>query len=246
MAWETERTDINVYSQGEVDQWVYSTCNLCSVGCGCYIAVKDNRIVGIKGNSEHPTNRGRLGPKGENQWYANSSPDHLQTPLLRDRSGQLVPVSWNEAMDLLVRKSKDVLGRLGPDGIAIYSTGQGFLEDYYTISKIGRAGLRCHMLDSNTRLCTSTTEWCLIQSFGADGTPASFEDIDLTDTVFLFGHNVAETGTVLFERIVARKQKYNKPYLIVVDPRRTWTAQVADLHLQLVPGSNLALMNGIL
>ncbi|WAH37440.1 molybdopterin-dependent oxidoreductase [Alicyclobacillus dauci] len=246
MAWENERIDMNVYSQGEVDRWVYSTCNICSVGCGCYIAVKDNKIVGIKGNGEHPVNRGRLGPKGENQWYANNSPDRLLTPLIRNASGNLVPTTWDTAMDLFVEKSREVLHTLGPDGIAIYSTGQGFLEDYYTIAKIGRAGLCSHLLDANTRLCTATTQWALLESFGADGAPAGYQDIDVTDTIMLFGHNIAETGTVLFERIMSRKLRGEKPFLIVVDPRRTLTADAADIHLQLIPGTNLALLHGIM
>ncbi|WP_051344371.1 molybdopterin-dependent oxidoreductase [Alicyclobacillus herbarius] len=246
MVWKNERIDINVYSQGEVDRWVYSTCNICSVGCGCFIAVKDNKIVGIKGNGKHPVNRGRLGPKGENQWYANNSPDRLLTPLVRNASGKLVPTTWDTAMDLFVQKSKEVLSTLGPDGIAIYSTGQGVLEDYYTIAKIGRAGLRSHLLDANTRLCTATTQWALLESFGVDGSPAGFEDLDVTDTIMLFGHNIAETGTVLFERIMSRKRRGEKPFIIVVDPRKTLTADAADLHLQLIPGSNLALLNGIL
>ncbi|WP_277093771.1 molybdopterin-dependent oxidoreductase, partial [Alicyclobacillus mali (ex Roth et al. 2021)] len=96
----------------------------------------------MKGNPEHPVNRGRLGPKGENQWLANRSPDRLLTPLIRDQAGRLVPTTWEVAMDTLVAKSREVLRRLGPNGIAIYSTGQGLLEDYYTIAKIVRAGLR--------------------------------------------------------------------------------------------------------
>ncbi|MFL0365075.1 molybdopterin-dependent oxidoreductase [Pseudobacillus sp. 179-B 2D1 NHS] len=246
MAWEKERVDMNIYSQGEVEKWVYSTCNICSVGCGCYTAVKDGEIVGIKGNSEHPINRGRLGPKGENQWYANNSPDRLRTPLIRNETGNLEPASWDEAMDLIVKKAKQTLKENGSNSVAIYSTGQGFLEDYYTIAKFGRAGLRTHLLDANTRLCTATTEFCLLQSFGADGTPASFDDIDETDTLMLFGHNLAETGTVLFERIMERKQKTGKPYIIVVDPRKTLTAKEADLHLQLYPGTNVALLNGVI
>ncbi|OFW79971.1 MAG: nitrate reductase [Alicyclobacillus sp. RIFOXYA1_FULL_53_8] len=246
MSWENERIDINVYSQGDIDKWVYSTCNLCSVGCGCYIAVKDQQIVGIKGNGAHPINRGRLGPKGEHQWYANHSKDRLLQPLLRNRSGQLVPASWDEALGLFVEKTQDVLHRMGSDAFAIYSTGQAMLEDYYTLGKIGRAGLGTHVIDANARLCTSSVQWGWIQSFGVDGVPASYEDVDQTDTLLLFGHNVAETGTVLWERIVSRKQKTGKPYLIVVDPRKTLTAQRADLFLQLYPGTNVALLNGIL
>ncbi|WNB91076.1 molybdopterin-dependent oxidoreductase [Bacillus sp. NEB1478] len=246
MAWNDERIDQNIYSQGEVDKWVYSTCNICSVGCGCYVAVKDKKIVGIKGNGDHSINRGRLGPKGENQWYANNSPDRLTSPLIRNESGELMPATWDEAMDLITSKAKDTLEKKGTNSVAIYSTGQGFLEDYYSIAKIGRAGLQTHLLDANTRLCTATTEFCLLQSFGADGTPASFDDLDETETLMLFGHNVAETGTVLFERIMERKKRTGKPYLIVVDPRKTATAKEADLHLQLYPGSNVPLLNGII
>ncbi|QTD43074.1 molybdopterin-dependent oxidoreductase [Sporosarcina sp. Te-1] len=246
MAWKSERVDQNIYSQGEVDRWVYSTCNICSVGCGCQIAVKDEKIVGIKGNKDHPINRGRLGPKGENQWYANNAPDRLLTPLIRDANGTLQPASWDEAMNLIVSKAKQSLREKGHNSICIYSTGQGFLEDYYTIAKIGRAGLQTHLLDANTRLCTATTEYCLLQSFGADGAPASFDDVDETETLILFGHNVAETGTVLFERIMERKKRTGKPYIIVVDPRKTLTAKEADLHLQLYPASNVPLLNGII
>ncbi|WP_046226504.1 molybdopterin-dependent oxidoreductase [Paenibacillus dauci] len=245
MSWQKERIDMNIYSQGEVDKWVYSTCNICSIGCGCHIAVKDDKIVGIKGNGQHPINRGRLGPKGENQWYANNSSDRLLTPLIRRDNGQLEPASWEEAMELIVSKARESLERQGSNSIAIYSTGQGYLEDYYTIAKIGRAGLHTHLLDANTRLCTATTEFCLLQSFGADGTPASFDDVDVTDTLMLFGHNVAETGTVLHERIMQRKQREGKPYIIAVDPRHTLTARHADLHLQLIPGTNVALLNGL-
>jgi ferredoxin-nitrate reductase len=245
-SWESERIDQNIYSQGEVDKWVYSTCNICSVGCGCYTAVKDGKIVGIKGNGNHPINRGRLGPKGENQWYANNAPDRLTTPLVRNAEGNLEPASWDEAMNLIVEKAKQALKEKGTNSISIYSTGQGFLEDYYALAKIGRAGLQTHLMDANTRLCTATTEFCLLQSFGADGTPASYDDVDQTDTLMLFGHNMAETGTVLFERIMERKKKTGKPYLIVVDPRKTLTAKEADLHLQLYPGSNVALLNGLI
>jgi ferredoxin-nitrate reductase len=244
--WNDERTDLNVYSQGEIDKWVYNTCNICSVGCGCFIAVKDNKIVGIQGNAEHPVNRGRLDPKAENQWYANNSPDRLVTPLIRNRKGKLVAASWDDAMGLLVERTKETLRTIGPNGVAMYSTGQSTLETYYTIGKIGRAGLGSHLLDANTRLCTATTQWCLMQSFGSDGVPASFEDIDVTDTLMLFGHNVAETGTVLFERIMARKRGTGKPYMIVVDVRKTLTAKEADLFLQLYPGTNVPLLNGII
>jgi len=147
---------------------------------------------------------------------------------------------------VLVQKTKEALEHHGGNGVAIYSTGQSTIETYYTIAKIGRAGIGSHLLDANTRLCTATTEWALLQSFGADGVPASMEDVDLTDTLMLFGHNPAETGTVLFERIMKRKRETGYPFMIVVDVRKTLTAKEADLFLQLNPGTNLALLNGII
>ncbi|WP_077623725.1 molybdopterin oxidoreductase family protein [Sediminibacillus massiliensis] len=244
-----DRRDIRqdqVTAEGaDVDKWVHSTCNLCSVGCGTDIAVKDDKIVGIRGINEHSINKGRLDPKAKYQWIPNNSEDRVLTPLIRNSAGELEPASWDEAMELVVRKSKQALKEKGGDGVSIYSTGQGFLEDYYTIGKIGRAGLKTHLLDANTRLCTATTEWCLIESFGSDGVPASFDDVDKADTIMLFGHNPAETGTVLWDRILTRKKATGKPYLIVVDPRKTPTAEEADLHLDLKPGTNLALLNCI-
>lgn len=109
LAWETAREDINVYSQGSIDRWVYSSCNLCSNGCGCFSAVKDNKIVGIKGNVHYPINCGRLGPKGENQWYANRSIDRLTAPLIRNSSGVLVLETWDDAMGLIVDRMQNIL-----------------------------------------------------------------------------------------------------------------------------------------
>ncbi|MBM7552002.1 molybdopterin oxidoreductase family protein [Thalassobacillus pellis] len=238
--------DANVEANENVDHWVHSTCNLCSIGCGCEIGVKDDKIVGIKGEVSHSINMGKLDPKAKDQWYANYSKDRLLTPMVRNENGELEKATWEEAMDLMVEQAKKTLKNKGPDGFSIYSTGQGFLEDFYTIAKVGRAGIGTHLLDANTRLCTATTEWCLLQSFGSDGVPASFEDFDHAETVMLFGHNPAETGTVLFDRIMERKNRTGKPYLIVVDPRETASAKEADLHLSLKPGTNAALLNGII
>ncbi|WP_100011877.1 molybdopterin oxidoreductase family protein [Lentibacillus sediminis] len=246
MAWGPTKQNIHVEQGEEVDHWVHSTCNLCSIGCGTDIAVKDDHIIGIRGNKDHSINLGRLDPKAKDQWIPNNSEDRLLTPLIRDDHGKLQPASWEEAMSLITRKAKESIEKLGQNSISIYSTGQGFLEDYYTIAKIGRAGIGTHLLDANTRLCTATTEWCLLQSFGSDGVPAAFEDLDEAETVMLFGHNPAETGTVLFDRIMERKKKTGKPYLIVVDPRETLSAKEADLHLKIHPGTNVALLNGLL
>ena len=139
----------------------------------------------------------------------------------------------------------ETLAEEGPDGVAIYNSGQLLLEEYYTIGKIARAGLGIATIDANTRLCTATTASSLMESFGADGPPGAYEDFDHAECIVLVGHNAAEQSTVLWMRILAAKAGPLRSKVIVVDPRRTLTVSIgADLHLQLKPGTNVALLNG--
>src|SRR3982751_2323081 len=146
---------VDVRTVEEPDRWVQSACIYCSTGCGIDIGVKDGRIVGVRGREVDRVNRGRLGPKGLNGWEANASPDRLTRPLIR-RDGRLEEASWDEAMDLLIRRSRDL---------------------------IAKAGLRTPHTDANTRLCTATAASALMESFGTDGQPASYRDIDVTDAL---------------------------------------------------------------
>src|SRR5919205_2596576 len=149
-------------------------------------------------------------------------------------------------MQLVVDRFNEALATAGPDGVAIYNSGQLLLEEYYTLGKIARAGLGISSIDANTRLCTATTAASLMESFGADGPPGAFEDFEQTDCIVLIGHNAAEQSTVLWMRILAAKRGPKNPKIIVIDPRRTLTVETgADLHLQLRPGTNVALLNGL-
>jgi anaerobic selenocysteine-containing dehydrogenase len=149
-------------------------------------------------------------------------------------------------MQLVTDQFNEALAAEGPDGVAIYNSGQLLLEEYYTIGKIARAGLGIATIDANTRLCTATTASSLMESFGADGPPGAYEDFDHAECIVLIGHNAAEQSTVLWMRILAAKAGPLRPKVIVVDPRRTLTVSTgADLHLQLRPGTNLALLNGL-
>jgi len=244
MGWDSSRVDMNIYTQGKIDKLVYSTCNICSNGCGCFIAVKDDKIVGIVGNERYPVNKGRLGPKGENQWWANNSIDRLKTPLIR-HNGKLLSADWEDAYTLLVEKTKDALKRKGPGGLAFYHTGQAYLEEYYTISKITRAGLRMHHVDANTRLCTATGEWSLIESFGSDGPPACEEDVEYADVIVFFGRNSNETNTVFWERVLDARRR-NRTKIIEIDTRNDVSDRMADLSLQPRSGTNVAVLNGII
>ena len=238
-----ERIDYRVTEEPE--RWVQSACVLCSNGCGMDIGVNDNRIVGVRGRSSDVVNRGRLGPKGLNGWEANNSADRLTHPLIR-RAGKFERASWDEAMDLVVTRTREIRDRYTASGVGFYTTGQLFLEEYYTLGVIGKAGLGTPHMDGNTRLCTATAAAALKETFGADGQPGSYYDIDETDCIVMVGHNMAATDTVLWMRVLDRRRGPRPPKLIVIDPRATATAKEADLHLAPRIGTNVALLNGIL
>ncbi len=233
----------------EPDHWVQSCCVLCTNGCGLDIGVKDGRIVGVRGREVDRVNRGRLGPKGLYSWKANNSEDRLTRPLIRDGakgSGKYREASWDEAMELIVSRCKEVREQYTSGAIGIYNTGQLFLEDYYTLSVVARAGLGTNHLDGNTRLCTATAAMALRETFGADGQPSNLTDIDQADCIVHCGHNIASTQTVTWMRILDRRRGPNPPKLIAIDPRNTYMAQEADIHLTPSVGTNVAVMNGLL
>ena len=229
----------------DVDSWHRSASILHSNGDALDIAVKDGRIVGVRGRGDDRVNHGRLGPKDLFGWQANSSPDRLTRPLIR-RDGRLEEASWDEAMGRVVGRSKELLAQKGPGALAFYTSGQLFLEEYYTLAVIARAGIGTNHVDGNTRLCTATAAEALKESFATDGQPGSYTDIDHTDTIVLYGHNVAETQAVLWQRVLDRRAGPEPPLLVCVDPRRTPVAEEADIHLAPLPGTNLALMNALL
>ncbi|MFC5790245.1 nitrate reductase [Agromyces tardus] len=229
-------------AEEDVDRWVRSACALCSNGCGCDIAVKDGRMVGIRGRIDDAINHGRLGPKGlYASWQGMEHHDRLTTPLVR-RDGELVPASWDEAMAMIVERSRALLDEVGPLSHGFYTSGQLFLEEYYALAVIGKAGIGTPHMDGNTRLCTATAASSLKETFGADGQPGCYEDIDECDALFLFGHNMAATQTVLWSRVLDRLDGPEPPVLVVVDPRETPVAKRAVVHLAVNPGTNLALM----
>lgn len=227
------------------DRWVQSCCMLCSNGCGVDVGVKDGRIVGVRGRADDRTSRGRLGPKGLYGWEANHSADRLTHPLIRKGSG-FRKATWDEAMSLLVERCQAVRDESTSSAIGIYNTGQLFIEDYYTMAVIGKAGLGTPHMDGNTRLCTATAARAFIETFGADGQPGSYSDVDVCDALLLVGHNVASQQTVLWMRILDRLASPNPPKLVVIDPRRTETAKKATVHLAPRAGTNVVVLNGLM
>jgi anaerobic selenocysteine-containing dehydrogenase len=182
------RIDTNLGIQGEPDAWVHSACILCSNGCGLDIAVKNGRIVGVRGAADHPVNFGHLGPKGEHGWVANGSPRRGTTPMIRrTKKEPLRPVGWREAMDFFIEKFEEAW-RLGHENLACYNSGQLTIEEFYTLGKLWRGGLQSSNIDGNTRLCTATSATGLMANFGVDGPAASYTDVDQADLLCLYGH----------------------------------------------------------
>ncbi|WP_207453542.1 molybdopterin oxidoreductase family protein [Herbiconiux sp. SYSU D00978] len=232
-------------TDADVDRWVQSACVLCSNGCGCDIAVKDGRMVGVRGRAADIVNHGRLGPKGLfASWQGVDNRDRLTRPLIRV-DGELVETDWDTAMTRIVERSRALLDERGPLTHGFYTSGQLFLEEYYALGIVGKAGVGTPHMDGNTRLCTATAAAAMKESFGSDGQPGSYVDIDECDAIFLFGHNMAETQTVLWMRVLDRIAGPDRPLVVCVDPRETEVARHADVHLAVRPGTNLALMNGL-
>ena len=189
-------------------------------------------------------NHGRLGPKGLYGWQANNAADRLLHPLVR-RDGELREASWDEAMDLVVERSRELLATKGSGALGFYTSGQLFLEDYYTLALVARGGIGTNHLDGNTRLCTATAGQSLKETFGCDGQPAGVHDIEYCDTILHVGINTAETQTVLWMHELDRLRGPDPPRSIVIDPRETESAREAEVHLAIKPGTNLAVLNGL-
>ncbi|MDR6980763.1 anaerobic selenocysteine-containing dehydrogenase [Streptomyces sp. 3330] len=228
-----------------VQRWVPAASVLHSDGDAMDIAVADGRMAGVRGRADDRVNHGRLGPKDLFGWQANASRERLTRPLLRVR-GHLTECDWDTAMEHLAGRSRELLAQRGPESIGFYTSGQLYLEEYYTLAVLARAGIGTNHLDGNTRLCTATAAEALKQSFGCDGQPGSFDDIDHADVIALFGHNIAETQPVQWMRILDRLDGADPPRLLCVDPRPTPVARRAAVHLAPRPGTNLALLNALL
>ena len=228
-------------AQKHADRWVNSTCGYCSVGCGMQLGVRDGKVVSVRGNPDHPVNLGKLCPKGLAEHYAIEAEDRIKYPLLR-KGGQLTRVGWDEALDTLVTRFRAVQSKFGPDSLGIVSTGQLVTEEFYALGKLVQLGFGTRNYDGNTTLCMSTAVAGYKRSFGSDGPPGAYEDLEHADVVFLIGANVAENHPILCTRLEAN----TKRTLIVADPRVTKTAMMADVYLPVKPRSDLALINAIL
>ena len=219
---------------------VRTTCAYCGVGCGIAATPTGPRSATIAGDEAHPANQGRLCSKGTHLGETLGLAGRLLYPMVGNAR-----VSWDKALDQVARKFADTVRRHGPDSVAFYVSGQLLTEDYYVANKLMKGFIGSANIDTNSRLCMSSAVAGHVRAFGEDVVPASYDDLDQADLIVLVGSNTAWCHPIVHQRIqAARAARGTK--LVVIDPRRTETCEGADLHLALRPGSDVALMNGLL
>ncbi|OKP99587.1 bifunctional nitrate reductase/sulfite reductase flavoprotein subunit alpha [Paenibacillus sp. P46E] len=224
---------------------IKSVCPYCGVGCGIVLEVSDNRVVKITGDKEHPANFGRLCTKGSTAAAAITESGRMEYAYNRPSRGtEPVKMEINTAIRETAQRLRSILEEHGPDALSVYVSGQMSLEAQYLINKLAKGFIRTPNIESNSRLCMAGAGNGYKLSLGADGPPGSYQDMDQTDLFFVIGANMADCHPILFLRMMDRVKSGAK--LIVVDPRRTVTAEKADLFMQIRPGTDLALLNGLL
>jgi assimilatory nitrate reductase catalytic subunit len=229
---------------------VRSTCCYCGVGCGVLIATDGDRITGVRGDPEHPANRGQLCSKGSTL-HLTAHPSLKTSRLLhpelrRNRNTSRERVTWDDALDHVAERFADIIDRHGRDAVAFYISGQLYTEDYYVFNKLAKGLIGTNNIDTNSRLCMSSAVAGYKQTLGADAPPCSYEDIDHATCLFIAGSNTAYAHPILYRRIEAARAARPALRVIVADPRKTDTARDAALHLQILPGTDVALFNGML
>lgn len=226
-----------------ITQWKKSTCPYCGIGCGVAVGVENGKVVNIHGVKNHPVNYGDTCTLIHNFPPLFAHRDRLAYPMIR-HNDKLVPVTWDEAVHHTAGELYRITEKYGPDSIAFYGGAANFTEEYYLINKLLKGFLGTNNVECTSRLCMASTAMGFISTLGADAPPTCYADIEEADLFFIAGNNMAVSLPVLFRRICAAKNK-NNAKIIVVDPRRSETASIADLHLQIRPGTDVALNNAL-
>jgi assimilatory nitrate reductase catalytic subunit len=227
----------------EIDRRVPTHCPYCGVQCGMHLLVSDEHVVGFEPRYDFPVNEGKLCPKGVTAYLQTHHPDRLLHPLIK-RNGNFERASWDEALDLVTSKFKEVQSKYGKDAIGVYSGSSLTTEKTYLMGKFARAGLGTRYIDYNGRLCMVSAAAGNYKAFGIDRAANPWSDIPFAEVLVLAGANCAETFPVLNKFLW--QQRDNGGRWIVIDPRETPTARQGDLHLQLKPGTDVAVANGML
>jgi assimilatory nitrate reductase catalytic subunit len=228
-----------------------STCPYCGVGCGVIIESEGAQITGVRGDPDHPANFGKLCTKGSTLALTASAPITQQTRLLQPmrrehRSEKAKFVSWDSALDFAATSFAQIIQEHGPDAVGFYISGQLLTEDYYVFNKLVKGQIGTNNIDTNSRLCMSSAVAGYKQTLGADAPPTCYDDVNHASCIFIVGSNTAYAHPILFRRIEEAKKNNPALKIIFADPRKTDTAEIADLYLPLLPGTDVALFNGML
>lgn len=228
-------------------QTTASTCCYCGVGCGVLIEHDGQQILGVSGDPAHPANFGKLCSKGASLHLTGDLAARALYPQLRlGKRLSRSRTDWDSALQHAANVFAATIAEHGPDSVAFYLSGQLLTEDYYVFNKLARALVGTNNIDSNSRLCMSSAVVGYKRSLGADAPPCSYEDLEQSDCVMIVGSNMAYAHPVLFRRLEQAKRLRPQMKVIVIDPRRTDTCDLADLHLAILPGTDVALFHGIL
>ncbi|MDO9010320.1 MAG: molybdopterin-dependent oxidoreductase [Gallionella sp.] len=219
---------------------IQTTCPYCGVGCGVVVNIEAEGIR-LVGDKQHPANSGRLCSKGIALADTLDTEGKLLYPLVNNRR-----TSWEDALECVASGFKKIIAEHGPDAVAFYVSGQLLTEDYYVANKLMKGYIGSGNIDTNSRLCMSTAVAAHKRAFGADAVPVCYEDVELADLIVIVGSNYAWAHPVLYQRLAAAKKARPEMQVVVVDPRRTATCDIADLHLAIAPGADAYLFNGLL
>jgi len=220
---------------------IRTTCPYCGTGCGILATPEGRGGVAIAGDPDHPANRGRLCVKGAALGETTGHQGRLLAPMIAGREAE-----WDEALDLVADRFRRTIAEHGPDSVAFYVSGQLLTEDYYVANKLMKGFIGSANIDTNSRLCMASSVAAHRRAFGTDTVPGLYEDLELADTVVLVGSNLAWCHPVLYQRLAAAKEARPEMRVVVIDPRRTATCDIADLHLALAPGADAVLFNLLL
>lgn len=218
-----------------------TTCPYCGVGCGVNAEIENDAVVGVKGNKEHPANFGRLCVKGSSLHEVLGQQGRLLNPLVNGQQS-----TWDNALETVAEGFKRTVIEHGPDSVALYLSGQILTEDYYVANKFIKGFIGTANVDTNSRLCMASAVVGYKRAFGSDTVPCCYEDLELTDLLVMVGSNAAWNHPILFQRMQKAKKANPNLKVIVIDPRRTATCDIADLHLAIKPGTDSELFTGLL
>lgn len=239
-----------------IDRWHRTFCPYCGVGCGLRVGTKDGRVAKVLGDPDHPSSLGDLCLKPIHLPATLDTADRIREPMMRTATGangappagnEFDGVPWDRATAYIAESLSRMVGQYGPESIAFYGSGQFTTEDYYIANKLLKGFIGSNNFDANSRLCMASAVVGYVSALGSDGPPPAYEDIDRADLFFLIGTNTADCHPVLFNRIKRRKKRDPENVkVIVVDPRETRTAAIADLFLPIRPGTDVVLLNAML